>query len=78
MRKIIDIPNSVFCERCYCYFSYEDSDVIEIDERKRGTGHSLFWLVECPDCGEELVVIPNNYIDKAEQRRKEILGSLRK
>lgn len=74
MRKIIDIPNSVMCDKCGCYFSYEDEDVTEFDERKIGTGHSLFWLVGCPNCGEELVVIPHGYIDRAEQRRMEILG----
>lgn len=74
MRRILEFPlNSKVCDRCGCYFSYEDEDVTETDERKTGKGHSLFWTVECPECRKELVVIPGNCIVKAEIRRKEIL-----
>lgn len=74
MRKIINIPNTTFCNLCGCYFSYEDEDVTEFDERTIGNGHSLFWLVKCPDCENELLVVPDSCASRADRRRLEILG----
>lgn len=74
MKKILEFSNSTLCTECGCHFSYENEDVTEVDERKTGKGHSLFWLVTCPICGRELVVIPEDYVVEAAKRQKEILN----